>query len=1207
MTARRLILRSFIYHARSHLGALAGAAVATAVLIGALIVGDSVRATLRELALLRLGRIETAMSTGDRLCRADLFGSGPGYVAFVQSRIGLPARPVYTAPILQLPAVAVAGESTARANQVWVHGVDERFWKMAQKPLARGPIPRGSVLLNGPLARQLRVGVGDEVLLRVQKPSALSRDAPMTTEEDATVALRLQVGEVVSDDQLGRFSLAANQVTPLNAFVSLGELQNRVGAIGRANLLVAGSLEMSAQPLAMAPGGGIVATAVLTNITTAMDMGLRQRWRLDDAELELRLAAGNRVAELRSRRVFLDPPLAETVPAILAGTNAARLIPKLEPAGLLTYFVNELRLGDRATPYSMVTAAARPLLPGDLADDEVLVSRWLADDLSAQPGDRVALSYYVMGARRDLVEATAEFRVRGIYEMNTPGVDRSLMPDFPGMTDADNCRDWDTGLPIQNARIRPQDEEYWRQYRGTPKALITLAAGQRLWGNRFGDLTAIRFAVEPLAIASTNALAGGSGGARPGAGPIPVGNLAQILTQGLSPSLFGMDFRPVRDEALAASAQSQDFGQLFLGFSFFLIAAALLLVALLFSFNIETRATEVGTLLALGFRPGQVRRLLLWEGGLVAFLGALIGAQAATSYARAMLNGLSTVWSEAVGGATLGFHLRPTTLVVGVAVSTLVTVAAMWWTLRRQAAQPARALLASGADWDQEPEKIRLSTRRFRERTPGQLEFLCALTAVASAVGLAYWGWRRGETASAGLFFGAGALLLVAGLAGCAAGLASLAMTSAETKLTRASLAVRGATRRRRRSLAVIGLLAFGSFLVAAIGVFRLDAARGAQQRSSGTGGFALVGQSTQPILHDLNGVRAREIYGLDPSRVEGVSAVPFRVRDGDDASCLNLNRALQPRILGVDPELLTRRGAFTFAQVAKGLSRADGWRLLVPRTDGTSDGTGPDRSLATSKAEDGSLPQTSGQGVSGDDIVPAIGDQASIVWALGKRIGDTIPLTDERGRPFQLRLVAAVANSILQGNLVIAEEELVKRFPSAAGYRMFLIDAPPDRLDEVSSELTRALQDAGLELTPASERLAAFNAVQNTYLGTFQVLGGLGLLLGSLGLGVVVLRNVLERRGEYALLLAVGWERPTLRRLVMIEHGALLLAGLAVGVSAAFVAVLPAVLALGTVVPYQTLAWTLGGVLVNGCVWTWLATLAALRGDVLNALRNNP
>ena len=52
-----------------------------------------------------------------------------------------------------------------------------------------------------------------------------------------------------------------------------------------------------------------------------------------------------------------------------------------------------------------------------------------------------------------------------------------------------------------------------------------------------------------------------------------------------------------------ASEGATDFSGLFIGFSFFLIAAALMLMALLFQFGIEQRAPEIGTLLALGFAP----------------------------------------------------------------------------------------------------------------------------------------------------------------------------------------------------------------------------------------------------------------------------------------------------------------------------------------------------------------------------------------------------------------------------------------------------------------------------------------------------------------------------------------------------------------------------------------------------------------------------
>ena len=200
---------------------------------------------------------------------------------------------------------------------------------------------------------------------------------------------------------------------------------------------------------------------------------------------------------------------------------------------------------------------------------------------------------------------------------------------------------------------------------------------------------------------------------------------------------------------------------------------------------------------------------------------------------------------------------------------------------------------------------------------------------------------------------------------------------------------------------------------------------------------------------------------------------------------------------------------------------------------------------------------------------------------------------------------MGGVANSILQGSLIIDEAEFTRRFPGESGYRMFLLDAPSNSVAQASAALSRAMQDTGLELTPAARRLDEFNAVQNTYLGTFQILGGLGLLLGSAGLGVVVLRNVLERRGELGLLTAVGFRRRLLQRLVLIEHGALLGLGLGLGAVAAALAVLPAILAPGTQLPWGSLALTLAAILLNGLLWTWLATTYSLRGNLLAALRN--
>jgi hypothetical protein len=373
-----------------------------------------------------------------------------------------------------------------------------------------------------------------------------------------------------------------------------------------------------------------------------------------------------------------------------------------------------------------------------------------------------------------------------------------------------------------------------------------------------------------------------------------------------------------------------------------------------------------------------------------------------------------------------------------------------------------------------------------------------------------------------------------------------------------------------------MAMLACGSFLNVSIGVFRLDANRDATQKNSGTGGFSLIGETTMPVVQDLNSQSGREFFALDEKDLGGVNVVPFRVRAGDEASCLNLNAAQKPRLLGVKAGALGGRFAF-----AKGA----GWQAL----SGYARESMADQPRSHERSYE----------------IPAIGDANSIQWAMHKKVGDTIDYVDERGQAFKVRIVGAVANSILQGQLIIDEAEFVKRFPGESGYRMFLIDAPSNAVSQVSATLSRAMQDVGLELTSAVQRLNQFNAVQNTYLGTFQVLGGLGLLLGSVGLGIVVLRNVLERRGELAVMMAVGFRKATLQRLLLMENGALLLAGLALGVVAAAVAVLPALMSANGELPVVSLAITLGAVLVNGVLWTWAATRFAVRGDLLKALRN--
>jgi putative ABC transport system permease protein len=1112
MTLWTLVKRSLLFYWRTNLGVLLAVLVSTAVLTGALVVGDCVRYSLMMMVDARLGKTQLAVVPQDRFFRAALAEELTGQ---------LNAR---LAPVLHVRGLIEAGDDSKRVNRIEVLGVDRRFFGIGPGGNPFGDDWNQGIVLNEPLANMLGVRPGDEVLLRVRKPGLMSRDIPLTPDSDLSVAFRLDVKALAGRSDFGLFGLQANQVAPLNVFVPLEWLQEKLDRKGRANMFL----------VAAGPGAGLTVERA--------NQAVRENWQLTDAALELRPLDKQDAFELRSSRVFLDESVSGA--AMTAGDGAVPI---------LTYFVNEMRLAGKATPYSFVTAigpAPGPaaIVPPDMKDDDILINRWLVDpndpnragdpdDPAAEIGKSVQLSYYVVGPTRKLQTDQAEFRVRGILPMVPPAADPNFMPDLPGLADVDNCREWKPGITIDLDKITTLDEKYWNRYRGTPKAFVNLKAGQKMWANVYGNLTAVRY---PQTGNSQEQIA------------------ARLLSS-VNPGSVGLFFQSVRDTGLRAGRGSTDFGQLFLGLSMFLIMASLILTALLFVFGVE----HVGMLMAVGFSPRLVRRMLFIEGGVLAVLGAAAGTIVGLLYTRAMIHGLGTVWGSAVAGSTVYFHARPATLLGGALAAVIVSLIAIRLTLRRQTSRPARELLAGGLQ----------SVLFSRPASKGRISFIVAFAAVAAAVLLIVFAGSGDSASTAGVFFGAGALLLVGTLTFCGGLLKILGAGSARPMTSLAGFGLRNSTRRSGRSLAVVALLACGVFLVIAVAANRHNPLAAAHKRDSGTGGFALFGESAMGILHDLNTAEGRESAGLDEGVLNDGRIVQLRVHDGDDASCFNLNRAQSPRLLGVAPGQLQSRGAFKFSRTIKGTAPKDAWSLLK-------------RDL-------------------GPHVVPAVGDYPTIVWALGKSLGDEIEYVDHKGRTFRVRIVGMLKNSILQGTLIISEDQFTRRFPSEEGYRLVLVDASAGELEQLTKSLSAAFKDFGLVLTPAEQRLAAFSAVENTYLSIFQMLGGLGLILGSLGLGLVVLRNMLDRRGELAMLKAVGFPKAALVRMVLYEHWGLLLAGLGCGVVAAMVAVGPALRSPGAEIPVLSLTLTVAAIAASGLVWTTLATIFALSGRMLAALRS--
>jgi putative ABC transport system permease protein len=422
-------------------------------------------------------------------------------------------------------------------------------------------------------------------------------------------------------------------------------------------------------------------------------------------------------------------------------------------------------------------------------------------------------------------------------------------------------------------------------------------------------------------------------------------------------------------------------------------------------------------------------------------------------------------------------------------------------------------------------------------------------------------------------FFGAGTLLMIAGCAGFAAWLRRPARSTTQSSVLRFGASY--ARWRPTRSVLSAALIAFACFVIVAVAAFRRDAAGLSLERDSGTGGFVLMAESVAPLMHNPNTEAGRSELSLSGyDELAGAHIARFRLRPGDEASCLTLYQPTNPRLVAPEAAFMDeRRFAFATTLAETEDELANPWRLL-------------DKQL-----EDGAI--------------PAFADQTSLTYVFHLSVGDDFVFSPEGGEPIRLRIVGTLADSLLQSELIIGERNFVRLFPTHEGYRVWLIEAPEARAGAIATVLEDRLSDFGIDVFDTRARLASYHQVENTYLSTFQALGALGLLLGTVGLAAVLARNVLERRRELALLGAVGFRPSHLRTLVAAETLLLVGMGVAIGTIAAVVAIAPAVIERASSLPVGGLALLLLAVIATGFVASLAATRLATSTRVVEALKS--
>mgnify|MGYP000045649004 CR=1 FL=1 len=1179
MSPLKLALASFRFWFRAHVAVALGLATAVAVLTGAWILGDSLQGSLARLAVERLGPVSFVFR-GERFfpaAVADQLERTPG---FAERFDGVAPLTILSGALRYQPGQNVGGSGPISVGEVQIIACDERFWRLCGGVDLPSGFAGRQAFLNGALAKRIadlsgggiRPGPGDRIFLRLQKPATVPTESLFGQKREATVAASFLVAGILPDGGRGNFSLQSDQRSPLNVFLPFEALE-WLGLADRCNVVVIGTR----------PGQSF--------------HGEQARWlaencRLDPETCGLKIQESPRGYLLVSYDGYFFPPQLEAA--------VAEKLSGLQYQPILTYLANQIRFKERMVPYSLVTAidpqVGSPLGPlvtlegqplQNIPPDTVVLNDWAAEDLGVTPGEMVTLRFFRPESQAGkLMETEVSLPVFGVVKLAEAAADPFFTPQIPGVTEKESIRDWDAPFePFHPEWIRipdhpgpGNDEDYWHRYGTTPKAFVSLETGRKLWASRFGRTSGFR--VDPQ-------------------GTLTVEELRNRLQ--LNAKAAGFRVEAIRAKALEAAAGNTSFAGLFLGLSGFVTTAGVILVILFLSLTIAQREREIGILTALGFRSLRLYLLYGLELGITVVLSLALGVLLGIGYAAFLIWALHSWWLPAVGEPILRLEVRLPSVILGFAAGVGVAILAGIWALRGMARR-GPAFLLRGIVPESRPTGA-------RERGLGGLVLLGAAAGLVTC-GLVFLGltgdWSAEERA--GWFFGAGVTVLTFGIL-----LLWNVLRSRRRQVTLvlryqlAGLAWLNLCRNPGRTLAAITILALAVFLLLSVSVFRLEPGRFLPGEDPGSGGYAFVVQTALPVfsewrdpqwLHQwvargiAEGIggekkhnRLKEIDGSPPIRV-----LALRLRGGEDASCLNLYRVNQPPMVGV-PEEFIDRGGF----------RLKPWVECSPQ-----EGRNPWLLLRRN------LAPTPG----GRLVLPAIVDEVTAFYALGLARGkrQLLSFTDSAGNPVDLMIVAVLQGSIFQGMVLLREADLLRCFPELSGYRLFLMEIPRysrtsrSEFLEVIRLWRRVLEDAFLDyggrVETTTERLSRFAAVQNTYLATFQSLGGLGLLLGGIGLGAVQLRNIFERRRELALLRAVGFRKHTLVELVILEMGFVIGLGLVMGILPGAIAVGPSAVAQRASFPVTSVVLALGVTILAGAAGGLFGVVALLRVPFLEVLR---
>lgn len=860
-----------------------GLAISAAMITGSLIIGDSIKASLYDTAVSRLGRVNAAL-TSPSFFRTRL---ADDFVHNADSDLKLESA----APITMMRGSVESMENDTVLPNINVLGFDGSFFNFF--PNQAIPLPTGrQALINAALAKELDVNVGDSIIINLDKQQA----APSGTlfahraPKDTLQTLRLDVIYILKDTGAGGFKLGAGADIPRNVFVSSDWLASQTSKNGLANTLLISTMRQSDKDNSQ----------ILQSI-------LNKSCTLADYELKTISNPTQNCISLQTDSLLLNDQKIKSAQEAASHIGAKTSLTSI-------YLASEIKNlnTNKSISYSIIAAIAPnpnfSFISGGSAkpdSNHIWINKWAADDIQAKIGDQLEMSYLSPLPDGTYKTENKKLILSGIVEMSGSAVDNSIVPTFEGMTDTASIEAWNTPFPVDMSRVTKRDDDYWKSYKTTPKAYIGMETAESIWkkstfGSESGWITSIT--ISPNAGNDLSSLRN---------------RFENELAARLTPEKSGMIIKPVRFLAIQSAQGTTDFSQLFMAMSFFIVISGLGLAAMLLRLSVERRATEIGMMLTCGFKPSTVMQVIAGEGMILALLGSLLGLPIGAAYSWGIIAALKAWWISAVGTSFITPHIEMGSLTIGLIAGLLAGVVSVIFATISLRKKKTLQLICG---WQ--------SINVAHDHESGKRSKIIMVICIVAIILLFIFFILMKNSMNQSLFFGMGITLLIGSLAAIDLILIRILKRKIiEPSIT--NLALRSIAANRSRSILLIGLLSCAAFIIITVAASARDFSKtDYTQRNSGTGGFALRAISTLPVHYDLNSPTGRAKLGFSPedeAAFKDVDITSLMMSTGDDISCLNPTKTQYPVILGVSDELIKRDGF----GVTTGKTISNPWNLL--------------------------------------------------------------------------------------------------------------------------------------------------------------------------------------------------------------------------------------------------------------------------------------